>query len=368
MDDSRANLHAYIERSSRDHHIEYKGFYSNHLSHVLIAEYELGASEARLQEYYDLYCKGIGHPGKLEPFVPAGDLQITEETWKDHWGSIMFGANHDDHDDQPAWYSAYREFFTKRVHKEGLKETISKYLPTLASGLSGAALHALIHLGWGVYIKNDTMVIDGLAYACYSYLNLEDPTAHSKLELSPIEILQQVHSDHTFDNVINKKGFQSTMLGLTNSLPLINKYASAWKFGTNSVEDTYKEIVHLVVSLYYATGSSEFFLLHGMTASFGIKFILPLLKHDDQIRLLQMFWLILVVVYISRGRPPLQREIPEKEDEFEDWSTLSKATTQSQDEHKIKVVFVCKQFSTWYPEWNQLFFKTAQETLRNDNN
>jgi len=141
---------------------------------------------------------------------------------------------------------------------------------------------------------------------------------------------------------------------------------SAWKITDKPIEDTYKEIVYLIVSLHYAANSSEFFILHGVTASFGVKFILPYLKHEDQIRLLQMFWLILVVVYISRKRPPITREIPEKHDElFKDWSALSQETIKSQNEHIIKMVFVCKKFSEWYPEWNQLFFKTAQETFKN---
>jgi len=79
-------------------------------------------------------------------------------------------------------------------------------------------------------------------------------------------------------------------------------------------------------------------------------------------KLLQMFWLILVTVYIARGRTPLNREENSSLTPT-DWSALCQETINYQDEHKIKMVFVCKKFSQWYPEWNQLFFKTAQETL-----
>ena len=45
---------------------------------------------------------------------------------------------------------------------------VRKWLPTLAPGLSGAALHGIIHLGLGVRAKSRSMIIEGLAYLAFA--------------------------------------------------------------------------------------------------------------------------------------------------------------------------------------------------------
>lgn len=45
---------------------------------------------------------------------------------------------------------------------------VRKWLPTLAPGLSGAALHGIIHLGLGVRANSRSMIVEGLAYLVFA--------------------------------------------------------------------------------------------------------------------------------------------------------------------------------------------------------
>ncbi len=87
-------------KSNRDNfHIEFEGFFSNHLSHALTALYHLGgefsrsdeivqlimitilslAPASRLHEFYDKYTK------KLEPKQPSNNL-INKNNWNLYTG------------------------------------------------------------------------------------------------------------------------------------------------------------------------------------------------------------------------------------------------------------------------------------------
>uniref|UniRef100_A0A6B2L8F7 Uncharacterized protein n=1 Tax=Arcella intermedia TaxID=1963864 RepID=A0A6B2L8F7_9EUKA len=320
-----------------------------------------------MKEYFRLYVEGVGHPAPLEPALKYEDWNdkhvLNDNNWKDHLGNSLWGM---DELKSPYWFLEYKRFFTEKLNSLGIDLLIETYLPQLVDGLIGAALHPLIHVGWGLYFENNEMVVDGLAYICFAYVNIKHKlkSPHSK---TPSEILREVKEDSLFDSARVDGGFQPTIHNITNNLPVIlkiNEYAKSFKLQKDSnPKDLLYDFTIMLTELFYATKCEDFFILHGVTAIFGLYSILPKLSNKNQFKLLKSYWLMCVTVYIAQGRPPLVREATDIPMDFKDWKTLKAETIKSQDEHKVKITFVCRQFSKFYPQHNQLFFNVAYETL-----
>ena len=127
--------------------IEYGGFLSNHMSQVLIALYRIGASEKHFISYVD------NHVDKLEktsrgPTQTKQELQLKWKSYYEILGSYKYKLEHN-----------YGRSITLLVAKE---------FPRLANMTSGAALHGLIHLGYGFSILDEARTCEGLAYLEYA--------------------------------------------------------------------------------------------------------------------------------------------------------------------------------------------------------
>ncbi|KAJ7173221.1 hypothetical protein C8R46DRAFT_1082248 [Mycena filopes] len=130
-----------------------KGFH-NHLSHHLVAAYDLGGPPALLQKIYD-----VDAPTQ-RPIDRQGE-DLTETNWTTRLGN------------QKA-YGSYLAFFADQIAKLGVPETLKKYvMAPEANGnealmfgrLLGGALHPFLQVGFGVEFGQDYMVSQGLAMA-----------------------------------------------------------------------------------------------------------------------------------------------------------------------------------------------------------
>ena len=127
--------------------IEYNGFFSNHMSHVLIALYRMGASEHHLHSYVK------HHVNNLEK-TSRGPTQIKQESelkWKSYYEIL----------------GAYKYKFEHQYGKN-IISLVANEFPALANRASGAALHGLIHLGYGFSILDEATTCEGLAYLEYA--------------------------------------------------------------------------------------------------------------------------------------------------------------------------------------------------------
>lgn len=137
----------------RSHHIEYRGYFSNHLAHGLIAIHRMGASAERLDEFAREYSK------KLEPQRPPAERMGTalrgslmEHIGQGHGWTNLITFFEDE------WKRVAREVEQKQgaasmaPHTLALavdRALLNQYFPLLLPFMSGAATHPLIHLGFG---------------------------------------------------------------------------------------------------------------------------------------------------------------------------------------------------------------------------
>ena len=127
--------------------IEYGGYLSNHMSHVLIALYRLSASERYMIEY-------INNHTKLLEKSSRSTTQVNQEVnlrWRPYF-EILGSFRH-------KLSNEYGGSITLLVAKE---------FPRLSYMTSGAALHGLIHLGYGISILDHSVTCEGLAYLEYA--------------------------------------------------------------------------------------------------------------------------------------------------------------------------------------------------------
>ena len=73
-------------------------------------------------------------------------------------------------------------FYEVKVERHGLGAAVRQYLPSLSPGLSGAAFHGIIHLGYGCSIRSNRVAAEGLAYMHHSFLSLRPALQTPKAE------------------------------------------------------------------------------------------------------------------------------------------------------------------------------------------
>ncbi|KAJ7122352.1 hypothetical protein C8R44DRAFT_876649 [Mycena epipterygia] len=130
-----------------------RGFH-NHLPHHLVAAYDMGAPPALLRLIYEDEAR------VLRPVDRQGE-DITESNWTTRLG------------ERPA-YGSYLAFFADQIAKNGVPETVRKYVMAPEANGNGAAmlarflagaLHPFLQVGFGVELGQDYMVAQGLGMA-----------------------------------------------------------------------------------------------------------------------------------------------------------------------------------------------------------
>lgn len=147
-------LHSLLGTAMQKFHIEYHGYFTNHLSQGLIALYRLGASEKQLQSYYDNYTHHVLDE-RLNHAIPSQHL-VTEANYLEFLG-------------KKEHFLDYVEFFATCLREQGAQRTLNKYLQRLHPGVCSAAFHSLIQLGYGVDVMSENVIAEGLAYICFAY-------------------------------------------------------------------------------------------------------------------------------------------------------------------------------------------------------
>ena len=96
---------------------------------------------------------------------------------------------------------------------------------------------------------------------------------------------------------------------------------------------------------------NNFFLLHGVTSSWALSNIIPLVKSTDKkLEILQIFLCLLLAVYIAKDRPKLYPDFLESPDVADlTWEEIKSRTLNlpvSTDEHEYKLIQVLPQIKT----------------------
>ena len=282
--------------------MEYGGYLSNHLTHNLVVMSAAGASEERLQWWQDLYTNRLDE----KPAREAGDLDlararrnneivITQDNWRDH-----LSANRVD-------ILTYRDFFDAQIASHGIAATVHDHLPTLLPGLAGAALHPLIHTGWGVEADSPEMVAEGLAYMATAHQPLGTDGRHcpphplwSPRAPGPIDaalafltdararglsrIAQKASQTPAYMH-LERGSFQPRLIAFDDpTLPLAMALNAAGPLGLPDEGEALIGAIEEMTALIAAAlrgSENEFFVLHGLTSLHAVLVLVPHLEPND---------------------------------------------------------------------------------------
>ncbi|KAI0917006.1 hypothetical protein AcW2_007254 [Taiwanofungus camphoratus] len=161
--ESKATAERLLEHDRQRHHCFFgKIGLHNHLSHHLLAAYDLGAPAKLLQAIYDQDAptqSPIHLANRKDHVVEEQHVTVTSHNWTEYLGKEKYYAN-------------LLAFFTSEIRNLGSGEVLEKYVFAPSANGNGAhmllrfvggAVHPLIQTGYAVEFGSDAMLAQALA-------------------------------------------------------------------------------------------------------------------------------------------------------------------------------------------------------------
>ncbi|KAJ8507666.1 hypothetical protein ONZ45_g9998 [Pleurotus djamor] len=353
---AKTTVEELLAKDAEQHHYYFRtaGLH-NHLSHHLLAAYDLGASEGLLRKIYEVES-AVQRP----IFVEEKDkgIVITDTNWTQYLGN------------QNA-YGAFYKFFTKRVEELGVVEALEFYVfsPTAyANGrmivrLVAGALHPFIQIGHGLEFGNAVLVASGIAqtaihsFASDKIFSFSNPSAQ-QTGPSVLELLRQVYDSPVlkpvmpYDNnaLINARIKSALSDGRAEEIQRICAQLNINETSDDHLRSIVNEVIWTSTLLMFASGKPnkktrlDFFLMHFVTSSIFLRSYVDSLKTPKyKADVLRAFLPTLVVLTLSRGRPiidpALAMSFSDKSDEdYNPWPAFVTSVLHAPDSHTLKTL------------------------------
>jgi hypothetical protein len=299
---------------------EFPVLLANHLPMVLVALHGLGASAARLREYFARYRDANHLPPAPPPLAP-----IERANW-----SAALGNR--------ASESDYRSFFQGEVGRLGARAAIAAYLPTLLPGLAASATHGLMRLAYGVMREDAAEISTALGYWAATYLELGQATGAAPTTDDPAEILLRMRGVESFHHVETDLDllwhFMRAVAAKPEFRPLVDWLAVG--------PGTFERMRAASLALY--AGTMDFCALHAVTGCHWLRLLEPVTPDPDLA--LRYFWQAIAALYPKIGFADLPdaraldewRRLP-----CPDWPSIEAAAARSDDEHDLSLVFSARE-------------------------
>jgi len=323
-DASGTALEELLHKDYVSHHCFFNdlGFH-NHLPHHLVAAYDMGATTALLKLIDD----------ELTPTLRPIDRQgedITESNWTTRLGERQA-------------YGSYLAFFADEITKNGVAETMRKYVMApeangneslMLARVLGGALHPFHQIGFGAEFGQDYMIAQGLAMAAVTSAEtpkfvLDIPSglpeiAKSSKGVTLLGLLREVYDSPILKPVLPyqpgslaSSRFKKLSENPDRGTELKRIYAK-WSIDTTLTgaaaeqhfADKAEECLWQATLLLAATGRPnraprlDFFLMHILTSALCIPSLLAILPDPmHKAQLLQGYARTSALFVLLRGRP-----------------------------------------------------------------
>jgi hypothetical protein len=308
---------------ARQHSAEFPEALANHAPMVLAALERLGSSNERLDQYF----VGYRDLHALVP-VPPPVAPISRENWTEALGDRSREGD-------------YRAFFKHEVARLGIRDAMTTYLPELAPGMAGSALHPLMRLAYGVLRSDSEEVGVALGYWAACFLPLPPSTRRPPETADPGQVLARVAAmpglrrlpayDHLWH------GIRATASD-PDFAPVVD-----W---LRVDEGALARVAATSLALYAAT--MDFAALHAVTGTHWLRIVGTVYREP---LLLRYFWQAVAALVPAIGFPTLptaadleawrRRPCP-------DWPQITAKAAASSDEHDISLVFSASQEEAIY--------------------
>ncbi len=306
---------------------------------VIVALQWLGASDARLDQFFETYRAVNG----LVPMPPAV-APIERATWTSELGDRSRERD-------------YRAFFTGEVNRLGIRAAVATYAPVLIPGIASSALHGFMRLAYGVMRGDPAEVGAALGYWSACYLTLGPATGAPPVTDDPGTVLLRMRPVETYRHVEVETDLLWHFMRAMSKKPEFRSVIDWLAIGPG----TLKRVAGASLVLYAATG--DFCALHALTGTHWLRLLGPVLPDPDLA--LRHFWQAIAALYPKIGFPDLPsaeavqawRELPAP-----DWPEIKAAAAKCDDEHDLSLSF--SAFEEWKVYGDPLYRVVAARRVR----
>ncbi|KAJ3566537.1 hypothetical protein NP233_g6943 [Leucocoprinus birnbaumii] len=321
----------------------------NHLSHHVLAAYDMGASPGVIQKIYDQHAS-YQRPMFVEE--KYADIVVTRDNWTEHLGK------------QEA-YGAYFKFFRQEVEKLGASDTLESYVfqpeandkgKNMLDRFLAGALHPFIQVGYAAEFGDDTLMATGLAQTAihragpagladvlpYSVAWGPDnaspappatgPGRQPSTGISLLEVFRQVIDSpiltpplpYNPELLVNAR-IKAALEGQKPAeiLRIAQQYTLAIPNDASEaeLESRVEELTWVATLLMFATGREgretrlDFFLMHLVTSALFLSPVFNVLKSArSKVALIRHYVPTMIVLMLARGRPLIRANL------VQDWT------------------------------------------------
>ncbi|EGO22537.1 hypothetical protein SERLADRAFT_451376 [Serpula lacrymans var. lacrymans S7.9] len=282
----------------------------NHLSHHLLAAYDLGASTKLLQDIYNEENKSQRPilSGSANDSIDEHQPQINRDNFEHYLGKQKY-------------YSAFLSFFTAEIATHGVPDTlealvfnpsVNKAESNMLSRFLAGAFHPFIQTGYGAEFDSDAMIAQ------------EDTIPKGGLPL--LCILRQVYDSNILKPVMpydpNALLSSRRKALMKDGRPEeIKRICRLWWKSTSAEDEVelgnkVEEFFWMSTLLLAATGKEgrkprlDFFLMHVLNATIFLPSLLKIIPTKaSRIKLLKGLLPVVVMYVLMRGRPRINPEL-----------------------------------------------------------
>jgi hypothetical protein len=292
---------------------------TNHLPMALVAKVGLGADADELIRFATAYSTRI--TALEEP-----STRLEKNTWRSAIGN--YGAAAD-----------LRDYFVRQVGEVGPDDTLRTHLPALLPGISGAAFHGVIRLGYAIEVASPSRIAAGLAYLAEVGSPVRALTPGVGTSPDPVTILVDLSKSPDRPVSAKRRNIDEEMRFVAQS-DVFDAAVSSLAM----TEETDEKLAEAALHLYAST--DDFTALHGVTGYEAISRIRPWVD-DDQL-LNRFAFQALVAAFLSIGAPSVWSR--DQLDELiasnhRDPDDVASVGAFSDDEHVSKLVYTARRSS-----------------------
>lgn len=370
--------------ADRTFDIEFQSYLSNHAKHAIVALQNIHATDDRIQEWWDAYTQETPYGYQLHKVDQDWDSvqPCSQEQWKKwngkkvHWQEM----------------SVFMQRELNDRFNGDISQLIREYAPPLIPGMAGALTHGIIHLGWAIDAKSDWMIVEGLAYLNFCNVGVEPSKIsvdQENAETNPLDSFTRIAKTWDTENladtwiasVMSKygedfhselvpAGFQWQLAKVMHEPHEVATKVPKWLLDTPLTtlwENIYRTVVLVYLASRDAEGNGNFLILHAMTSLWGLEHVLQVIDDEEVTRKsLQQYYTMLVCLLAGSAsgfptssilsKPSIlskaANEYPVTSTEIPDWKPIEARGMAEEEEHNIKLVYVCRELWKRYNNWS----------------
>ncbi|TWU74585.1 Cell cycle checkpoint protein rad17 [Metarhizium rileyi] len=341
--DRRARLLKHLLKAN---HVNYSVVYNqlrfdNHNVHILGSAYLLGATPNQLHDIYEAQVK------ELEPWTPS-PAELIDNDWVD-----FLGDRH--------YQRAYVDFFEDKLAMEyayDWKKVVEHFMfaseKPLVHGLICGLGHPLIQLGYAYEMDSKEVAMEALTLTSVQHNFLYKYSADASYTRpslngtsSVLDLLIKMSTDRKFNSLSKDIDYGNLESMFTNHEDLILEYWNAWDISDplKDFESSQRASVALLVTSADPNSHDyNFFIVHLLTSSYAVRVLLSFFPAQYHVRLVRQWWLLVIAVYVLKGRPCPNLENVDRDLQGRDWKYVEDKALKSEYSHDAHYV---KEKSAW---------------------